>query len=115
MQEVIEVTENWVTVCKKSRNFFVNGGIYFVDILFHRRLASLIPSPKVNLTRFHGVFVPHFKHRALVVPEPPQEEHSDADAMEVRKSGSMSWAQSLKEYSIWIWRLAQTVGGRSKS
>ena len=41
MQEVIEVTENWVTVCKKSRNFFVNGGIYFVDILFHRRMQKI--------------------------------------------------------------------------
>jgi hypothetical protein len=36
-------------------------------------LASLVPKPKVNLTRFHGVFVgvPHHlnsKHRILVTP-----------------------------------------------
>ena len=40
------MTENWVTVCKKSRNFFVNGGIYFVDILFHRH-RRLVMTEKV--------------------------------------------------------------------
>ena len=57
-------------------------------------LASLIPKPRVNLVRFHGVFAPHFKYRALVVPESPQEEHSDT--LEVGKSRSMSCAQRLK-------------------
>ena len=61
---------------------------------FLSRLASLIPKPRVNLVRFHGVFAPHFKYRALVVPEFPQEEHSDT--LEVGKSRSMSWAQRLK-------------------
>jgi hypothetical protein len=32
------------------------------------RLAALVPKPRVNLTRFHGVFVPNSKHRALVTP-----------------------------------------------
>ena len=30
---------------------------------FLSRLASLIPRPRVNLTRFHGVFAPNFKPR----------------------------------------------------
>jgi hypothetical protein len=32
------------------------------------RLVSLVPKPRVNLTRFHGVFAPHSKYRALVTP-----------------------------------------------
>lgn len=32
------------------------------------RLAALVPKPRVNLTRFHGVFAPNSKHRALVTP-----------------------------------------------
>ena len=68
--------------------------IIFNPLDFLSRLASLIPRPKVNLTRFHGVFAPHFKYRMLVVPESPQEDHSDT--LEVKKSRSMSWAQRLK-------------------
>ena len=35
---------------------------------FMARLAALIPRPRANLTRFHGVFAPNSKHRALVTP-----------------------------------------------
>jgi hypothetical protein len=30
---------------------------------FIARLAALVPRPRLNLTRFHGVFAPNFKHR----------------------------------------------------
>lgn len=32
------------------------------------RLAAWVPKPRVNLTRFHGVFTPNSKHRAWVTP-----------------------------------------------
>ena len=32
------------------------------------RLVALVPRPRVNLTRYHGVFAPHSKYRALVTP-----------------------------------------------
>jgi hypothetical protein len=35
---------------------------------FISKLASLVSKPKVNLTRFHGVFAPNSKHRILVTP-----------------------------------------------
>ena len=35
---------------------------------FIARLAALVPKPRVNLTRFHGVFAPNSKHRVLVTP-----------------------------------------------
>ncbi len=31
-------------------------------------LAALVPKPRVNLMRFHGVFAPNSKHRAMVTP-----------------------------------------------
>jgi hypothetical protein len=31
-------------------------------------LAALVPSPGVNLTRYHGVFAPNHRLRALIVP-----------------------------------------------
>jgi hypothetical protein len=34
-------------------------------------LAALVPKPRVNLTRFHGVFAPNSKHRAQVTPGKP--------------------------------------------
>jgi hypothetical protein len=35
---------------------------------FIAKLVALVPKPGVNLTRFHGVFAPNSKHRALVTP-----------------------------------------------
>ena len=32
------------------------------------RLAALVPKPRVNLTRFHGVFAPNSKLRTLITP-----------------------------------------------
>lgn len=34
------------------------------------RLAALVPRPRVHLTRFAGVFAPHYKYRSLIVPGP---------------------------------------------
>ncbi len=35
--------------------------------LFPRR-AALVPKPRVNLIRYHGVFAPNSPHRAAVTP-----------------------------------------------
>jgi len=43
-------------------------GVIFQALDFIARLAALVPKPRVNLTRFHGVFAPNSKHRALVTP-----------------------------------------------
>ncbi len=47
--------------------------VIFEPLDFIAKLASLVPKPRVNLTRFHGVFVgvphhPNSKHRILVTP-----------------------------------------------
>ena len=33
---------------------------------FIAKLAALVPKPRVNLTRFHGVFAPNSQHSAQV-------------------------------------------------
>ncbi len=40
--------------------------VIFEPLDFIARLAALVPRPRVNLTRFHGVFAPNSKHRVLV-------------------------------------------------
>ena len=42
--------------------------VIFEPLDFLARLASLVPSPRVNLTRFHGCFAPHHRLRAQIVP-----------------------------------------------
>ena len=42
--------------------------VIFEPLDFIVRLAALVPKPRVNLTRFHGVFAPNSKHRAFITP-----------------------------------------------
>jgi len=42
--------------------------VIFEPVDFIAKLAALVSKPRVNLTRFHGVFAPNSKHRALVTP-----------------------------------------------
>jgi hypothetical protein len=42
--------------------------VIFEPLDFIARLVALVPRPRVNLTRFHGVFAPNSKRRALVTP-----------------------------------------------
>ncbi|WNG50359.1 hypothetical protein F0U60_44180 [Archangium minus] len=39
-----------------------------------RRVASLVPPPRANLTRFHGVFAPGAQLRPFFVPQAGAEE-----------------------------------------
>jgi hypothetical protein len=59
---------------------------------FRGRLAALVPKPRVNLTRFHGVFSPNSKLREYVVPRKLVEEQENPKP----KAYSMTWAQRLK-------------------
>jgi len=70
-------------------------------VLFHpfdflARLASLVPKPRVNLTRFHGLFAPHAKERSLVAPAGRRKRAStEADRTFEQRRAAMSWAQRL--------------------
>jgi hypothetical protein len=58
---------------------------------FIARLAALVPRPRLNLTRFHGVFAPNFKHRRKIVPRRARG-RVDTD----KPPAPMSWMQRLK-------------------
>ena len=42
--------------------------VIFEPLDFIAKLAALVPKPRVNLTRFHGVFAPNSQHRIQVTP-----------------------------------------------
>jgi hypothetical protein len=42
--------------------------VIFEPLDFIAKLAALVPKPRVNLTRFHGVFAPNSMHRVQVTP-----------------------------------------------
>ena len=76
--------------------------VIFEPLDFIARLAALVPKPRVNLTRFHGVFAPNSKHRALVTPakrgkgsklKAPDEAQDQTPA---ERRAAMTWAQRLK-------------------
>jgi Putative transposase/Transposase zinc-binding domain len=76
--------------------------VIFEPLDFIARLAALVPKPRVNLTRFHGVFAPNSRHRALVTPakrgkgsrlKAPDEAQDQTPA---ERRAAMTWAQRLK-------------------
>ena len=44
--------------------------VSFSYLDFIARLVALIPPPKMNMVRYHGVFAPNFKARGQIVPKP---------------------------------------------
>jgi hypothetical protein len=72
----------------------VTTAISMPQLELMERLAALVPRPKVHLTRFAGVFAPHYKHRAMVVPKPPEaapELEARADAKPAKSR--ITWAK----------------------
>ena len=58
---------------------------------FIARLASLVPRPRLDLTRFHGVFAPNFWRCRKIVPHHPRD-RLDSD----KPLAPMCWVQRLK-------------------
>ena len=81
---------------------FRNGTthVIFEPLDFIARLAALVPKPRANLTRFHGVFAPNSKHRALVTPSGRGKGASRRRPINTiqmtKRHTAMTWAQRLK-------------------
>jgi hypothetical protein len=85
---------------------FRNGTthVIFEPLDFLARLAALVPKPRVNLTRFHGVIAPNSNHRALVTPsgrgkaskQKTQGNDNTDDKTITERHAAMTWAQRLK-------------------
>jgi len=80
--------------------------VLFEPLDFIAKLSALVPKPRVNLTRFHGVFAPNSKHRVQVTPaqrgkhkQPEKAEPADDDCLDKspeERHRAMTWMQRLK-------------------
>jgi len=76
--------------------------VIFESLEFLVRLATLAPRSRANLTRFHGVFAPNSKHRALITPvirgkgNKRRVNSKTDDCTPAERHAAMTWAQRLK-------------------
>lgn len=73
--------------------------VIFEPLDFIAWLVALVPKPRVNLTRFHGVFAPNNKYRALVTPAKRGKGKTLKvlnDQTHAEKRASKTWAKRLK-------------------
>ncbi len=72
--------------------------ILFEPLDFIARRAVLVPKPRVNLTRYHGVFAPKSKCRVLVTPAKQEEAEGSlwvaSSYMYLRGGNSCSYPES---------------------
>ena len=80
---------------------------------FMGRLAALVPKPRVNLTRFHGVFSPRSRLREYAVPIKPVDEPARA-SQSGNRVYSMTWAQRLKRVFAIEIEKCEKCGGKVK-
>jgi len=76
--------------------------VIFEPLDFISKLVALVPKPRVNLTRFHGVFAPNSKYRARVTPakrgkrKKIRTTQGKQDQTPAERRAAMTWAQRLK-------------------
>ena len=76
--------------------------VIFEPLDFISRLVALIPKPRINLTRFHGVFAPNSRYRAMVTPakrgrgKKTKAANDKQDQTPAERHAAMTWAQRLK-------------------
>ena len=74
--------------------------VIFEPLDFISRLVALVPRPRVNLTRFHGVFAPNSKHRVYIAPakrgKAKKTPSLDENQTPAEHRAAMTWAQRLK-------------------
>ena len=78
--------------------------LFWLDFL--SKLAALVPRPRHNLVRYHGIFAPNSKMRKLIVPKSSKSAKRKDDSKthkSVEEATSqdeliapLSWAQRLK-------------------
>ena len=80
---------------------------------FIARLAALVPKPRVNLTRFHGVFAPNSALRKQVTSKASCNRAAQSDELKspAQSRAAMTWAQRLKRvFNIDIQTCSQCGG-----
>jgi Putative transposase len=77
------------SVVLKLDNAWPDGTTHLVmsPLEFMRRLAALVPRPRLHLIQLHAVLASNAKLRALVVPQGPNVEEQAAEAAAADGSG----------------------------
>jgi len=76
--------------------------IIFEPLDFMAKLAALVPKPRANLTRYHGVLAPNSKQRIYVNPSNRGKGNTQKQGVKADKPArvdchqSMTWAERLK-------------------
>jgi len=76
--------------------------VAFLPLEFVEKLAALIPAPRANLVRYHGILAPAALHRAAVIPRPANDEPAErpssperADTHPAPRRRNYSWAELM--------------------
>ena len=104
-------------ICYELKTPYRNGTTHMVfePLDFISKLAALVPTPRVNLTRFHGVFAPNSQYRSAIIIKKNDNKHTtDETRTESEKRGAMTWAVRLKRaFNIDI-KTCEACGGAAK-
>ena len=111
-------TQGWVRYQLKSPYRDGTTHVVLEPLDFIARLAALVPSPRVNLTRYHGVFAPNSPQRGEVTPGKRGRragvQSTDEAKAEVERRAAMTWAQRLR----WVFKIdimtCEVCGGAVK-
>ena len=79
--------------------------------------AALVPNPRVNLTRFHGVFAPNSKYRVdvtLAKRGKVSKHHASDDKTPPQRHKAMTWAQRLKRVFNIDLSICEKCGGEAR-
>jgi len=86
-------------ICYELKTPYRDGTthVVFEPLDFISKVAALIPSPRVNLTRFHGVFAPNSRYRAGIIIQKDNRKVLEKEVRtESEKRKAMTWAARLK-------------------
>jgi hypothetical protein len=90
--------------------------VIFEPLDFMAKLAALVPKPRVNLTRFHGVFAPNHTLRDKVTPGKRKRKQGEPHQQDIKspteKRASMTWAQRLKRVFNMDIEICNQCGGK---
>ncbi|WP_395844964.1 transposase [Archangium violaceum] len=96
--------------------------LFFTGLELLRPVASLVPPPRTNLTRFHGVFAPGAKLRPFLIPlteVAPKEQEASAPPEAAAKAEPkkertprLSWAGLLRRMFVLDVLACAGCGGR---
>lgn len=76
--------------------------VIFEPLDFMAKLAALVPKPRANLTRYHGVLAPNSKHRIYVTPAKWGKGNTQKQGVKAAEPAlvdchqNMTWAERLK-------------------